>query len=319
MTSKKYQEKLLQGMPIAELAHSIENAPRSNPNDLARDEDKSFADNVEESMGDPSEQLDPREAIKSLTPGHCLDFDEKFPLRLYDLLSLASSHNEEFNGTGLAKIVSWNEPSGCSFHIHDIKLMKVLLRHCSRNASASGEALYNSFLETLSLFEFTYSKDTNENGWSNDLFQRDMREAAEWIQPLGEPLHPSAPVFSPASDAEESDASMDLDGLLDSSLTFPERLHYVLTHSSEFGFSHILAWQPGGKHFEIFDREQFRQKVLPYIQKSPKWLNFTSTLGWYCIRRTKVRTQTDVYGHDMFVRGNPELASKIQYVRADRP
>ncbi|KAL3902471.1 MAG: hypothetical protein SGARI_005820 [Bacillariaceae sp.] len=165
--------------------------PSSDAESYEYDDDEEEEESEEESeSGDEdsmseeeAETLDPREAIESLSSDHCLDFGDEFPLRLFDLLDLAALHDEEYEGTGLAKILSW-DPSGCSFHIHRPPLMKALLKQCTQDdPSASGNALYKAFLESLARFEF--ENESKDDGWSNDLFQRGVREAAEWLQPLG--------------------------------------------------------------------------------------------------------------------------------------
>mmetsp|Transcript_3099 Transcript_3099/g.4695 ORF Transcript_3099/g.4695 Transcript_3099/m.4695 type:complete len:256 (-) Transcript_3099:14-781(-) len=85
-------------------------------------------------------------------------------------------------------------------------------------------------------------------------------------------------------------------------LTFPVRLHGLLTQAPKFGVDHIISWDDEGTKFLIHDQDQFNYKILPNIFRQSKFASF--------------RRQLNAYGFErVFVPSNLKICANIAYFR----
>jgi hypothetical protein len=56
----------------------------------------------------------------------------------------------------------------------------------------------------------------------------------------------------------------DAEGVKGTDMTFPVKLHQLLSGSDEDGFSHIVSWQPHGRSFIVKKHKEFVDSVLPW-------------------------------------------------------
>jgi hypothetical protein len=62
-----------------------------------------------------------------------------------------------------------------------------------------------------------------------------------------------------------------------SSMTFPAKLHFMLSVCEEEGLDSIVSWQPHGRCFIVHKQQEFVDKILPrYVLGDPQlsWRTF---------------------------------------------
>eukprot|EP00985_Skeletonema_marinoi_P010378 scaffold4878_cov111-Skeletonema_marinoi.AAC.2 len=98
---------------------------------------------------------------------------------------------------------------------------------------------------------------------------------------------------------------------------FPSKLYEMLESVDSLGLSHIVSWLPNGRSFHVIDPNQFMDLVVPQFFKATKYRSFQRQLNLWGFRRIK-NDQNDAswnHEHDYFIRGRPELISKITRTR----
>lgn len=90
--------------------------------------------------------------------------------------------------------------------------------------------------------------------------------------------------------------------------TFPEKLMKAL---SEFTNEDAVAWLPDGKSFVIVQPDEFVNNVLNGVFKAAKYASFVRKLHRWGFVRLTSGTGTDCFHHPLFIRNQPELASRI--------
>jgi len=99
---------------------------------------------------------------------------------------------------------------------------------------------------------------------------------------------------------------------------FPAQLFKMLSSAQTEGFSEICVWQPHGRAFKIFDRDAFVKDVMPRYFKQSQFGSFQRQLNMYgFIRMAKRGDDYRAYYHELFLRGRPDLCSRITRVKSD--
>lgn len=99
---------------------------------------------------------------------------------------------------------------------------------------------------------------------------------------------------------------------------FPTQLHRMLTTTEDVNgagnrLSRIVAWQPHGKCFLIHNQEAFSTSLLPNWFPRLKYPSFQRQLHKHGFRRLHSQgPDKGAYYHEMFQRGNADLASGIR-------
>jgi len=106
-------------------------------------------------------------------------------------------------------------------------------------------------------------------------------------------------------------------GTANSSLTpFPVLLHRMLEGTEHDSQSHIVGWKPHGRAFCVFDSEEFVQQVMPKYFRQSKISSFQRQLNLYGFTRLNAMGRDKgAYYHELFLRGRPNLALRIQRTR----
>jgi hypothetical protein len=92
---------------------------------------------------------------------------------------------------------------------------------------------------------------------------------------------------------------------------FPVKLHSLLDSSSD-EFDHIISWQPHGRCFLLHKPQEFLKRVMNHYFKQTKLTSFQRQLNLYGFHRLIAPgPDRGGYYHELFVRGMPELATKM--------
>ena len=62
---------------------------------------------------------------------------------------------------------------------------------------------------------------------------------------------------------------------------FPQKLYRLLEDAPHKGFEHIIAWQPGGKSFKVYQPEAFASFVMQNYMVQTKFKSFQRQLNIY--------------------------------------
>lgn len=284
-------------MKIRQPKHNAKRSPSGKKENNAPDKKKpSLMSKPTRIYGD--DELDPIQAVKRLSVKKFnLDFHKDFPISLYALLEEAAKHDDEYNGTGLSEILGW-QSNGSAFKICRPDLMEELLGKCASGSYPVGER-YDIFTQTLTQFEFVGSRRGIEERWQNDLFQRGEKDAVEWLQAVAPPKHKDYNRFVEA-----------LEGIQNQ--PFLERLHFTLSHATDFGIAHILSWEEKGRSLKIHDTEEFEEKILPHLSRQGSYISFTSALNRYNFSNRRAVLGKGSFHHPMFAKSKPGQITKIE-------
>jgi hypothetical protein len=92
---------------------------------------------------------------------------------------------------------------------------------------------------------------------------------------------------------------------------FPVKLHSLLDSNTD-EFDHIISWQPHGRCFLLHKPQEFLYQVMPHFFKQTKLTSFQRQLNLYGFHRlTAPGPDRGGYYHELFLRGKPELATKM--------
>mmetsp|Transcript_19475 Transcript_19475/g.29282 ORF Transcript_19475/g.29282 Transcript_19475/m.29282 type:complete len:310 (+) Transcript_19475:115-1044(+) len=93
---------------------------------------------------------------------------------------------------------------------------------------------------------------------------------------------------------------------------FPIQLHMMLDTVEREGYAHVVSWQPHGRCFVIHDQKQFHSFIMPKFMKQTKFPSFRRQLNLYGFQRLSVGPDRGGYYHELFLRGRPFLARRMQ-------
>eukprot|EP00984_Skeletonema_dohrnii_P020776 scaffold10210_cov127-Skeletonema_dohrnii-CCMP3373.AAC.1 len=106
---------------------------------------------------------------------------------------------------------------------------------------------------------------------------------------------------------------------------FPSKLYEMLESVDSLDFSHIVSWLPHGRSFQVKDPTQFMDLVVPKFFKATKYRSFQRQLNLWgfsriffsptCSLRIVKGHDHACWHHEYFIRGRPELLSKISRTR----
>ena len=68
-------------------------------------------------------------------------------------------------------------------------------------------------------------------------------------------------------------------------ISFPAKLHAMLEDSESQGFQDIVAWQPGGKSFKVYNQQRFSSEIMSQYFNQTKYKSFQRQLNIYGFRR----------------------------------
>jgi len=93
---------------------------------------------------------------------------------------------------------------------------------------------------------------------------------------------------------------------------FPIHWHELLEKIESEGYGHIVSWQPHGRCFVIHNQKEFIEHVMPKYTKHSKFPSFRRQLNLYGYRRLTKGKDRGGYYHELFLRGKPFLARRMQ-------
>lgn len=93
---------------------------------------------------------------------------------------------------------------------------------------------------------------------------------------------------------------------------FPIHLHDMLETIEREGYGHVVSWQPHGRCFVIHKQKEFIEHVMPTYTKHSKFPSFRRQLNLYGYRRITKGPDKGGYYHELFLRGKPFLARRMQ-------
>lgn len=96
------------------------------------------------------------------------------------------------------------------------------------------------------------------------------------------------------------------------SSTFPGILYFILLHSEGNGTSDIISWQPHGRSFIIHNQKEMVNQVLTKYFNQSKYSSFQRQLNVYGFTKLANGLDRGGYYHEYFLRGRPDLLTKIK-------
>ena len=98
-----------------------------------------------------------------------------------------------------------------------------------------------------------------------------------------------------------------------SSMTFPMKLHRLLSQASQDGREDIVSWSASGA-FKIHSPARFMSELAPDYFNQNKWASFRRQLSLYRFDRVPRGPHEGFYQHGSFRRDQPDLAQSIKRV-----
>ncbi|CAB9512695.1 Heat stress transcription factor [Seminavis robusta] len=95
-------------------------------------------------------------------------------------------------------------------------------------------------------------------------------------------------------------------------LSFPTKLHDMLTNCKAEGLSHIISWKEHGRCFVIPDPKQFAARIMPCYFRQSKFHSFQRQLNLYGFKRVTTGPDRGGYYHEMFLREKRFIATKMK-------
>lgn len=98
-------------------------------------------------------------------------------------------------------------------------------------------------------------------------------------------------------------------------LSFPLKLHVLLSDATKMGFEDIVSWQPstsGQTYFKVHKPEEFASRIMRAYFNQTKWKSFQRQLNLYGFVRIHQGPLRGSYHHRLFVRGQPSLTRMMQ-------
>ena len=80
-------------------------------------------------------------------------------------------------------------------------------------------------------------------------------------------------------------------------VSFPLKLHRVLSEIEADGLSDIIGWQPHGRAFMVHDADRFRSEILPRYFDNAKPATYLRQLNLYGFQRLRKGADRDGYYH----------------------
>mmetsp|Transcript_17765 Transcript_17765/g.26294 ORF Transcript_17765/g.26294 Transcript_17765/m.26294 type:complete len:327 (-) Transcript_17765:101-1081(-) len=93
---------------------------------------------------------------------------------------------------------------------------------------------------------------------------------------------------------------------------FPIHLHDMLERIEREGYGHVVSWQSHGRCFVIHNQKEFIEHVMSTYTKHSKFPSFRRQLNLYGYRRITKGPDKGGYYHELFLRGKPFLARRMQ-------
>ncbi|KAG7342545.1 HSF-type DNA-binding protein [Nitzschia inconspicua] len=95
------------------------------------------------------------------------------------------------------------------------------------------------------------------------------------------------------------------------SLTFPMKLHSMLTDSELLGFDDVVCWM-GKEAFKVIDPHRFSLEIMPRYFNQTKYKSFQRQLNIYNFQKVQYGPLKGGYTHPFLVKGLPELSDRIK-------
>lgn len=99
------------------------------------------------------------------------------------------------------------------------------------------------------------------------------------------------------------------------SKAFPKQLMTIL---SKKGYEEIISWMPDGKSFLVYDKNELNKILSSCYFQSTKYDSFRRKLHRWGFRITKKGVNAGAYYHELFLRDDPSLCSKMKCAKKDR-
>ena len=96
--------------------------------------------------------------------------------------------------------------------------------------------------------------------------------------------------------------------------TFPVKLYDMLQNAQELGIEKAVSWQPHGRCFVVHDPQAFLM-IIPNFFNFTKIASFQRQLNLYGFQRLTKGLDKSGYYHQYFLRGRPDLLSKMVRVK----
>lgn len=113
------------------------------------------------------------------------------------------------------------------------------------------------------------------------------------------------------ADGEDSMVSQPRLAVMRKKVPFPVLLYRMLEESQENGTEHIVSWNRHGRSFQILDRCDFEQFVMPKYFQSNSFSTFARQTNHYKFGRISKGTYRGAFYHECFLRGRPDLLNQI--------
>jgi hypothetical protein len=141
-------------------------------------------------------------------------------------------------------------------------------------------------------------------------FEKDPTTSPE----IREPREPRERMTEPStiqdSKEDSSQQAMSRGGV---TMPFPFKLHELLERANhDEALAQILSWQPHGRSFVVHKPSLFVDHVMPQHFAQTKFASFQRQLNLYGFVRLTTGRDKNGYYNENFLRGHPELVSKLK-------
>ncbi|GKY94851.1 sequence-specific DNA binding [Mayamaea pseudoterrestris] len=97
-------------------------------------------------------------------------------------------------------------------------------------------------------------------------------------------------------------------------MTFPMKLHKLLSEVAAEGKEDIISWTPSGQGCRVHDRARFIDEIVPQYFRHKSMSSFRRQLSMYGFHRNTKGPEIGAYQHALFQRDHPEWAERIMRV-----
>lgn len=112
-----------------------------------------------------------------------------------------------------------------------------------------------------------------------------------------------------AKDARNNDPDNEGDASGVKYQSFTVKLQRILADDE---FADCICWMPHGRSWKVLKQEEFEERVIPLFYRHGKFASFMRQVNGWGFQRMSTGPEKNSYYHEMFLRGFPNLSSKMR-------
>eukprot|EP00980_Cylindrotheca_fusiformis_P006896 scaffold1442_cov128-Cylindrotheca_fusiformis.AAC.17 len=99
---------------------------------------------------------------------------------------------------------------------------------------------------------------------------------------------------------------------------FPWKLHKLLDEADSNGLSAIISWLPTGNAFQVHDKKEFAEVVMPKYFQSNKYKSFQRNLNLWCFQTLTKDPNKGAIFHPYFIRGDTDRCHLMKRIKVKK-